>query len=195
VLGGGGKDVVGLLDLVERKVVGAELFGLDASVLGEPEKGRDRRPADQAGRDRDVLDPQLLEVQRGRRAVDADVGHGASRTHHTGAQIKRRGPPTASMATSTPSPSVRSRICCEASSPPATVCVAPKRSACLSRDRARSTAMIRAAPAISAVIIEAKPTGPAPTTATVSPGLTPPLCTRSHSRWAGCQRGTAPARR
>ena len=37
--------------------------------------------------------------------------------------------------------------------------------------------MIRPAPAIAAVIIAARPTGPAPTTATVSPGPTPPFCT------------------
>jgi hypothetical protein len=35
--------------------------------------------------------------------------------------------------------------------------------------------MIRAAPAIAAVIIAANPTGPAPTTAIASPGLTPPF--------------------
>ena len=47
---------------------------------------------------------------------------------------------------------------------------AEARLACLSRDSAVSTAMIRPAPAIAAVIIAASPTGPAPTTAIVSPG-------------------------
>ena len=37
--------------------------------------------------------------------------------------------------------------------------------------------MILPAPAIAAVIIAARPTGPAPTTATLSPGLTRPLST------------------
>ncbi len=37
--------------------------------------------------------------------------------------------------------------------------------------------MIRLAPTIAAVIIAASPTGPAPTTATVSPGPTLPFCT------------------
>ena len=37
--------------------------------------------------------------------------------------------------------------------------------------------MMRPAPAMAAVIIAASPTGPAPTTATASPGLTPPFWT------------------
>ena len=40
-----------------------------------------------------------------------------------------------------------------------------------------STAMIRPAPAIARVIIAARPTGPAPTTAIVSPGCTRPFWT------------------
>ena len=86
------------------------------------------------------------------------------------------GTPTASIATSTP-PGAISAISASALSPATTVCVAPKLRACRSRDSATSTAMIRLAPAISAVIIAASPTGPAPTTATVSPGLTRPFCT------------------
>jgi hypothetical protein len=85
--------------------------------------------------------------------------------------------PTASIATSTPSPPVISSIRSSAPSPPITVCVAPNASECLRRDAARSTAVIRLAPAIAPVIIAARPTGPAPTTATVSPGPTPPFWT------------------
>jgi hypothetical protein len=69
---------------------------------------------------------------------------------------------------------VISEISASASGPLTTVWVAPKDSAaCRSRDSAVSTAMIRPAPAI----IAARPTGPAPTTAIVSPGCTWPFWT------------------
>jgi hypothetical protein len=47
VLAGGAEDVVGLLDVVQLEVMGAELLGLDAAVAGELEQGWDRRPAHQ----------------------------------------------------------------------------------------------------------------------------------------------------
>jgi len=66
--------------------------------------------------------------------------------------------PTASIATCTPRPSVRSRTCCPAPSPETTV-------------------------------IADSPTGPAPTTATVSPGFTPPYCTPISKPVGGCRVG------
>src|SRR4051794_8938969 len=48
VLAGRGEDVVGLLDLAEAEVVGAELLGLDATVAGELEQRRDGAATDQA---------------------------------------------------------------------------------------------------------------------------------------------------
>ena len=171
-----GEDVVGLLDLAEREVVRAELLGLDAAVAGELEQGRDGLPLT-----RPVVIVMFL-IQRSSRC--SVVGAPCTpmlatvppaRTIRV-QRSKVAGMPTASIATSTPPP-VSSRISRSASSPPTTVCVAPKFSACLRRDSARSTAMMRLAPAISAVIIAARPTGPAPTTATVSPGFTRPFWT------------------
>ena len=45
---------------------------------------------DEAGRDRDVADPQVLEVQRGRFAVHADVGDVTAGTGQRGRQLERR---------------------------------------------------------------------------------------------------------
>src|SRR5689334_1389854 len=64
VLAGRAEHVIRLLDLAQAEVVGPELVGLDAPVADELEQGRDRRAAYEARGDRDVLDPQLLEVQR-----------------------------------------------------------------------------------------------------------------------------------
>jgi hypothetical protein len=46
---------------------------------------------DRTGRDRDVLDPELLEVQRRRAAVDADVRNPASWADELGAELERCG--------------------------------------------------------------------------------------------------------
>jgi len=43
----------------------------------------------QPGSDGDVLDPQFLEVQRGRRAVHADVRDHSSWPYHPGAEVER----------------------------------------------------------------------------------------------------------
>ncbi len=83
--------------------------------------------------------------------------------------------PTASIATSTPKPSVIATTwSIQSASPLFTVSVAPNDLASESRFASRSSAMTRAAPYRPAVIIAARPTGPAPTTATTSPGLTRP---------------------
>ena len=88
------------------------------------------------------------------------------------------GTPTASTATSTPHPSVSAMTCSfhsgEAGFTPS---VAPNFFACSTRLASRSIAMIRDAPYRPAVATTASPTGPAPTTATTSPGLTCPYWT------------------
>ena len=48
--------------------------------------------------------------------------------------------------------------------------------------------MIRDAPYRPAVVITDSPTGPAPTTATTSPGFTPPYWTRSQTPLGGWSR-------
>ena len=81
------------------------------------------------------------------------------------------------MATSTPSPSVSARTSATVSGPASTVSVAPNSSAFSSRNLLESMAMILDAPHSPVVRIAARPTAPAPTTATVSPGRTPPAST------------------
>ena len=86
--------------------------------------------------------------------------------------------PTASTATSTPQPSVNAMTCSfQSGSPELTPSVAPNFFACSTRLASRSIAMILAAPYRPAVAITASPTGPAPITATTSPGLTCPYWT------------------
>ena len=89
-----------------------------------------------------------------------------------------REPRPPSTATSTPHPSVNAMTCSfhsgEAGFTPS---VAPNFFASSTRSVSRSTAMIRDAPYKPAVATTASPTGPAPTTATTSPGLTCPYWT------------------
>ena len=85
------------------------------------------------------------------------------------------GMPTHSMATSTPSPSVTARTWSfQSVAEASTVSVAPSCFATSRRFWSRSTTMTWAAPYSPAVATAASPTGPAPTTATVSPGWTCP---------------------
>ena len=83
-----------------------------ASGRGVPsrsaEEPRRRERVDEARGDRHVLDPERLEVQRRRRAVDADVGDPAAGRTSSVQSSNVSGMPTASIATSAPSPSVSS---------------------------------------------------------------------------------------
>ena len=65
----------------------------------------------------------------------------------------------------------------------------------LSGKRGLSITMIRPGVKSLAVITAASPIGPAPTMATVSPGLTPPFWTPTSNDSEGCRRGREPARR
>src|SRR6478672_7518744 len=88
------------------------------------------------------------------------------------------GTPTASTATSTPRPFVSSMIIATASSRLLLIVEsAPNSSAFSSRASERSIATIWPGVKSCAVMIVASPIGPAPTTATVSPGCTPPFRT------------------
>ena len=79
--------------------------GVELARLQHRQQHRRRARVHQTGRDRDVLDPQLLEVQRRRLAVHADVGDAAAGTDQRDGQSKVAGMPTASIATSAPRPS------------------------------------------------------------------------------------------
>ena len=72
-LTGAGEDVVGLHELAQREVVRDETGRLDLVRGHEAEQGRGRVGVNQPGGDGDVLDPQILEVEGRRLAVNADV--------------------------------------------------------------------------------------------------------------------------
>src|SRR5665647_389147 len=55
--------VIGIDDGVEREQVAHELLGLEPPLVDELEQHRSGGSAHQAGGDRDVLDPQVLELQ------------------------------------------------------------------------------------------------------------------------------------
>ena len=98
---------------------------------------------DEAHGDVDVLDPQLVKGEVDRLAVHADVGDVAAGRTMTVAMVNVSGTPTASMATSTPRPSVSARTWSfQSGSPEFTVSVAPKSAARASRALSRSMAMI-----------------------------------------------------
>ena len=84
--------------------------------------------------------------------------------------------PTASRTTSAPRPSVSRITLSTAASSATTKSVAPRSSDICLLDNSRSMAMICSAPAILAPMIALRPTPPAPTTATLSPGEILPRC-------------------
>ena len=81
------------------------------------------------------------------------------------------------METSTPSPSVSAITSATVPGPTSTASVAPNSIALVSRNLLVSTAITFDAPHRPVVRIADRPTAPAPTTATVSPGRTPPAST------------------
>jgi hypothetical protein len=125
----------------------------------------------------DVLDPQVLEVQGPRAAVHADVGDVSRPAGSSSvASSNVAGTPTASMATSAPRPPV--------------IAMTSASSAAVVDDDVGAELLGRLEPAVGEVdgddvaravqrapMIADRPIGPAPTTATTSPGLTRPLST------------------
>src|ERR1700722_19624149 len=81
------------------------------------------------------------------------------------------------METSTPRPSVSAITSATVAGPTSTTSVAPNSSALSSRNLLESTAMTFEAPHSPVVRMADRPTAPAPTTATVSPGRTCPAST------------------
>src|SRR5580704_17060010 len=72
-VGGPREDVVRLVPLVQTEVVGDEPLGVELATGDQLQQGGGGVGVDQAGGDRDVPDPLVLQVQRDRRAVHADV--------------------------------------------------------------------------------------------------------------------------
>ena len=73
--------------------MGDEAVGLDLMTLGEPQEGRRGVGVDEPGRDGDVADPQLLEVQGHGFAVHTDVRDVTARTSQLSRQLERLGHP------------------------------------------------------------------------------------------------------
>src|SRR5690242_3805680 len=74
-----GEHVIGVNELVKGEVVSNEPRGVDLLRGNEPEQRGGRAGVDQPGRDRYILDPQLLEMKGGGLAVHADVGDAPTR--------------------------------------------------------------------------------------------------------------------
>ena len=92
-LAGPREHVVGLLELVECEVVRRERARVELVAGEQLEERRRRERVDEAGRDRHVLDPERLEVQRRRLAVHADVGDVAAGAGERDGELERgRGP-------------------------------------------------------------------------------------------------------
>ena len=92
-LAGAGEDVVRVEELAEREPVGDQPAGVEVTGRHKVEQCGRRVRVDQARRDGDVSDPQVLEVERGRLAVHSDVGDPSARAHEPGAQLEGLGEP------------------------------------------------------------------------------------------------------
>ena len=121
------EDVVGFEHLIERELVGDELLGRKLVLGDELQQHPEGIGVHQAHRDVDVLDPELVEGEVDGLAVHTDIGDVAPGRTMTVAMVNVSGTPTASMATSTPRPSVSASTCSfQSGSPQLTVSVAPK---------------------------------------------------------------------
>src|SRR4051794_28061886 len=82
---GPAEDVVRLDNVGEREPVSDELAGVELSGPQQLEQRRRRPGVDKTRGDGDVADPELLQVEGGRLAVDADIGDVAARSNDPGA--------------------------------------------------------------------------------------------------------------
>ena len=86
-----GENVVRLGEFVQAEAMGDELPGADLVTREQSQQRRRGIRVDQAGRDSDVPDPLLFQMQRGRPTVHADIGDPPSGTRERDGQL-----PTAS---------------------------------------------------------------------------------------------------
>ena len=68
--------------------MGDEATGIELMGSHQAQQGWSRVSVHQSGRDRDIASPQLLEMKRGRLAMDADIGNVPSRPNELGAQLE-----------------------------------------------------------------------------------------------------------
>ena len=123
--------------------MGGEGRRVEPTLRDQLQEARGRVCVDESHRDRDVAEPQPLEVERCRVAVDTDVCDPPPGRISSVQSSNVSGTPTASIATSTPSPSVSSITFASASSVPLLIVdVGAEASACSRRLSARSIAMI-----------------------------------------------------
>ena len=80
--------VVRLHEVVKGEVVGDKQPRVYLVILDQAKQCRGRIGIDEARRDRDVADPQILQMQSHRFAMDADVGDIATGTNKTGGQLE-----------------------------------------------------------------------------------------------------------
>jgi hypothetical protein len=117
--------------------------------------------------DGNVFDPELLELELHRLAVDADLRRVAARPDQRRAHVEGlRDPDRLNGDVDTESSVMARTLSRQSFAPLLTLSVAPKVLASFRRFSSRSTAMIRDGPYRPAVMMIERPTGPAPTTAT-----------------------------
>src|SRR5262245_35473461 len=85
----GREHVVGRHRLVEREAMRGERRRVEPSVRDQLQQPRRGERVHEAGHDRHVPDPQLLEVERSRVAVNAHVGDATAGPHDVGAELER----------------------------------------------------------------------------------------------------------
>ena len=171
------EDLVGLQHLVEAELVGHELLGRKLVLGHELQQHPDRVGVHEPHRDVDVLDPSSLSFSstglpctpswRRSHRVARSRGHGEGAGKADGFDGDVDPEPI--------------RVAHDLVPPVRVARVdgvgAPKSRARFRRASSRSMAMTFEGPYSREVMTAASPTGPEPTTATTSPGLTRPYCT------------------
>ena len=176
-MGGVGEDVVGVGELVHPELVGDQGGDVQLSGGEQPQQCRGGSGVDQAGGDGEVADPECFQVQGRGFAVYADVGDVAAGPDQLGAQFERGRDPDCLQRRVRAQAPVTARTTSSGSLAAGSIGVAPRASAARRRGSAGSTTRMVLGEYSLAVMIAARPIGPAPTMTTVSPGLTPPLRT------------------
>lgn len=90
-LGGSAECVIGVHDLVQLELMGSEPLGRQLAGGNELEQHRRGVGANQSGRNRDVVDPEIIQRQLDGFAVYAGVGNRAARPDDLRARCERGG--------------------------------------------------------------------------------------------------------
>src|SRR5690606_10242184 len=88
---GAGEGLIGIENLIEPEAMRYQLLRIDLSCLDGPEQHRCRDRIDEAGRHRDVMRPQTLQMEVNLLAMHADIGDGSARRDNVLTKTECRG--------------------------------------------------------------------------------------------------------